>query len=246
MTSGTQGEKTAPVGEVGSDRDRSEPIDDTIAPDELRESARRTLQFGRGVLRRRWAAYYAVWGLAVTCYFLLPVWLGGTSVPLLPPLEGTVLFVALLLGVTLGALTVSLVVYGLAERTFTLRLATYRSNPFRSRERAFRYAVVAALVLGVVFLSTRSGFAALLAVDTILVVLTLFLTRHLGRAFRPIPIEGWAAASSFFVAAAASCVSLLAFRSEAAHTWAWLGGILVWFGCAAYARFAPVGNEGAT
>ena len=229
--------------EAAGDQNRSEPVDQRIAPDELRESARRTLQFGRGVLRRRWAAYYSVWGLAVTCYFLLPDLLGGTSIPFVTPLEGTALFVGLLLGVTLGALTVSLVVFGLAERTFTLRLATYRSNPFRSRDRALRYAIVAALVLGVVILSTRSGFAALLAVDTILVVLTLFLTRHLGRAFHPVPIEGWLASCSFFVAAAVSFVSLLAFRSETAHLWAWLGGILVWFGCAAYARFVPVGNE---
>ena len=242
MISGTTDWRSAPHVEVGSDRSRSELVDHSIAPDELRESARRTLQFGRGVLRRRWAAYYAVWGLAVACYFLLPVWLGGTSVPLLSPLEGTVLFVGLLLGVTLGALTVSLVVFGLAERTFTLRLATYRSNPFRSRDRVFRYAIVAALVLGVVILSTRSSFAALLAVDTILVVLTLFLIRHLGRAFHPVPIEGWVASATFFLAAAASCVSLLAFGSETAHMWAWLGGILVWFGCAAYARFGSIGN----
>jgi len=243
MTSGTRDERSAPQVEGGSDRDRSEAVDHTIAPDELRESARRTLQFGRGVLRRRWAAYYAAWGLAVTCYFLLPDLLGGPSIPLVTPLEGTALFVGLLLGVTLGALTVSLVVFGLAERTFALRLATYRSNPFRSRDRVFRYAIVAALVLGVVILSTRSTFAALLAVDATLVVLTLFLIRHLGRAFHPVPIEGWAASTSFFLAAAASCVSLLAFGSETAHMWAWLGGILVWFGCAAYARFGPVGNE---
>ena len=225
------------VGEVADER--SDTARTTTSPEELRQSAELTLRFGRGLLRNRWAYYYAAWALAVTCYFLVPKVLGGISLTWSSPVEGTVLFVGLLIAVTLGALTVSYVTWGLAERTFNLHRATYGSKSIAGRETIFRYAIVAAVVIGVVILAAKSTYAALLAVDTILVVLSMFLTRHLGRAFHPIPIEGCVATGSFLIAAGTSYVSLVVFGTETGHTWAWFGAVLVWFGCAAYARFGP-------
>ena len=219
--------------------ERSDTVDTPTSLEELRQSAQLTLRFGRGLLRHRWASYYAAWALAVTCYFLVPGFLSGASFAHAYPNEGTVLLVGLLLVVTLGAFTVSYVVFGISERTFDLRRATYGSTSFLARERIFRYTLVAALVIGVVLLSTKSSFAAVLTVDTILVVLSLFLIRHLGRAFHPIPVEGWVAAGAFLIAAGISYASLLVFGSETGHLWGWSGAILVWFGSAVYARFGP-------
>ena len=100
-----------------------------------------------------------------------------------------------------------------------------------------RYLLVAAVLVGALVLSTRSASAAYLIGDTVLVVLSIFLLRHLGRAFRPVPTEGWVAAGAFLIAAASSYVSLILFGYPAGHLLAWGAAAAIWLGCAGYARF---------
>ena len=204
---------------------------------DLRATARRFLEFQRGFLRQRWASYYALWASAVTSYFVLPLLLGFTLFSALSFGTRFLIFAGLDLVLTIAALTVTLLVWGHAERTSRVRSATNGRPSLTGRRNLLRFAIAAAIVVGVLAVSTRSAFVAPLLVDTILLVLSLLLLLHLHRAFRPIPLEGWLAAAAFLAAAAVSYGSLLLFASALGHEIAWSVAIVVWFGCAAYARF---------
>ena len=213
-------------------------------PTDLRATARRFLEFQRGFLRQRWASYYALWATAVTSYFLLPLLLGFTRFSALLSSTRFLIFAALDLLLTIAALTVTLLAWGHAERISRVRSAAEGRPSLTGGRNLLRFAIVVAVVVGVLAVSTRSAFVTPLLVDSILLVLALLLLLHLRRAFRPIPLEGLLAAAAFLVAAAISYGSLLLFASARGHEIAWSTAIAVWFGCAAYARFGVHENPG--
>jgi len=203
----------------------------------LRVTARKFLEFQRGFLRRRWALYYAIWACAVTAYFLVPFLLGFTQFATLPTAAQLLTIAGLDLVLTVVAVAVSVLLWGLAERTSEVRNATDGRPSLTGRRNLLRFAIVLAIVVGILEVSTRSTFAAFLLVDTVVVAVSLFLLLHLHRAFRPIPLEGWLAAAAFIAAAALSYVSLLLLDYPLGHEIAWSAAVVVWLGCAAYARF---------
>jgi hypothetical protein len=205
---------------------------------DLRVTARRFLEFQRGFLRRRWAPYYAIWACAVTAYFLVPFLLGFTQFATSPTPVRLLTLTGLDLLLTVAAVAISLLLWGLAERTSNVRSAADGRPTLTSRRNLLRFAIVVAIVVGILAVSTRSSFASSLLVDTVIVALSLLLLFHLHRAFRRIPPEGWLAASAFIAAAAFSFVSLLLLDYPLGHEVGWSAAVVVWLGCAAYARFA--------
>lgn len=214
----------------------SDAMGDSGHPD-LRTTARRALEFQRGYLRWRWATYYAVWACAVAAYILVPFLLGFTGFSTLPYTSQILALATLDFVVTIAAVAESVLVWGLAERTFALRNATDRRSSLVGPRNLIRFAIVLAIVVAAFAISTRSNFATSVLVDTVLLVLALLLFLHLHRAFRPIPLEGWLAAGAFITAAALSYVALFLFGYTLGHEIAWSAAVVVWFGCAAYARF---------
>jgi len=204
---------------------------------DLRVTARKFLEFQRGFLRRRWASYYAIWACAVTAYFLVPFLLGFTQFATLTLAAQLLTLAGLDLMLTVAAVAVSILLWGLAGRTSDVRSAADGRPSLTGRWNLLRFAIVVVLVVGVLAVSTRSGFASSLLVDTVLVALSLLLLFHLRRAFRPIPLEGWLAAAALIAAAAFSYVSLLLLDYPLGHEIAWSAAVGVWLGCAAYARF---------
>jgi len=205
---------------------------------DLRVTARKFLEFQRGFLRRQWASYYAIWACAVTAYFLLPSLLGFTQFATLSTAARLLTLAGLDLMLTVEAVAISLLLWGLAERTSDVRSAADGSPTLTSRRNLLRFAIVVAIVVGILAVSTRSSFASFLLVDTVLVALSLLLLFHLHRAFRPVPLEGWLAAAAFIAAAVSSYVSLLLLDYPLGHEIAWSTAVVVWLGCAAYGRFA--------
>lgn len=203
---------------------------------DLHASAKEVLRFERKLLRTKWAVFYASWAVAVASYFVFPALLERT--PLVTLASSTQILVegGLIVVTTLAAVTISFFLWGLVERSFALRTATYGTMLRVGRKNLLRFAIIIALLIGVIALSTRWVFGALLIVDTILVVFSIFLLRHLGRAFQPIPVEGWVAWASYLTAAGISYVSLIILDLPIIHAWGWSGAILVWLGCAGYAR----------
>jgi hypothetical protein len=204
---------------------------------DLRATAREALRFQREFLRRKWATYYAAWAIAVAFYFVVPELLGFTPVANLP--TGSQIFVVggLIVATTLLAVIASFRLWGLVERSFDLRQATFGTRLGIGRENLLRFGIIIALLIGVIALATRWSFGAYLIVDSILVVVCIFLLRHLGRAFHPIPIEGKVAFATYLAAAGISYVALIVLNTPAVHFWVWSAAILVWGGCAGYARF---------
>ena len=211
---------------------------------DLRAAASKFLEFQRGFLRRRWAVYYAIWACAVTAYFLVPFLLAFTEFATLPLAAQLVALAGLDLVLTAVAVAVSVLLWGLAERTSDVRNATDGRPSLTGRRNLLRFVIVLAIVVGILAVSTRSTFAAFLLVDTVVVAVSLFLLLHLHRAFQPIPLEGWLAAAAFITAAAFSYVSLLLLDYPIGHELAWSAAVVVWLGCAAYARFGVHDNSG--
>jgi len=204
---------------------------------DLRALARRFLAFERGFLRRQWAAYYAIWACAVTGYFLVPFLLSFTSFAALSATAHYLIFAGVDVVLTIAALIVSVLIWGHAERTFDVRSAVDGRPSLTSYRNLLRIAIILALVVGIVTVSTRSDLASYLLGDALLLVLSLFLLLHLRRAFRPIPVEGWLAVTAFVGAIAFSYGSLLLFDYPLGHEIAWFAAVVVWLGCAAYSRF---------
>lgn len=204
---------------------------------DLRATARRALDFERPYLRRRWAAYYAVWATAAAAYFLVPFLLGFTRFATIPSDVQLLIFAGMDIVVSLAAVTVSVLIWGLAERTFALRSAVDGRTSFASSRNLIRFAIVVVITVAAVLISTRSDLATYLLVDTVLLVLSLLLLVHLHRAFRPVPPEGWLSSAAFIAAAAGSYASLALFDYPRGHEIAWSAAVLVWLACAAYARF---------
>jgi len=207
------------------------------ARSDLRDSARQFLEFQRGFLRRRWASYYAIWASAVTGYFLVPFLLGLTGFASLPLAIRLLTFAGIDLVLTGTALAVTVLLWGLATRTSDVRDAAGGRRSLTGSRNLVRFAITLAVVVGAVAVSTRSEFASFLVGDTSLLILSFLLLLHLRRAFQPIPFEGWLAASSYITAAAFSYVSLLLLDFPLGHEIAWSAAAVVWFGCAAFARF---------
>ena len=204
---------------------------------DLRATAREFLEFQRGFLRRRWAPYYSIWACAVTAYFLVPFVLGFTPFSTWPQWARLATLAGVDLVLTATALAITVLLWGLAARTSEVRDAAEGRLSLTGTRNLIRFAIVLAFVAGSIAISTRSDFASLLVGDTSLLVLSLFLILHLRRAFQPIPFEGWLAAASFIGAAALSYVSLLLLDYPFGHVVAWSAAIVVWLGCAAFARF---------
>jgi hypothetical protein len=211
--------------------------EDTAEPLDLRATARSALRFERGFLRRRWAAYYALWGVTVLSYYLFPYLFDLTPFAQLPFGVQFAVDASLDVVLTFAALTASIRIWGLSERTFDLRIATEGRRPMTRPANLLRYLLVAVVLGGAIVLSTRSASAAYLIGDTVLAVLSIFLLRHLGRAFRPVPTEGWVAAGAYLIAAVSSYVSLILLRYPVGHLLAWGTAAVIWLGCAVYARF---------
>lgn len=224
----------------GSRSDATRDSDQT----DLRTTARRALEFQRGYLRRRWATYYAVWACAVVAYFLLPFLLSFTGFSTLPGASQILILATIDFVVSIAAVFESVLTWGLAERTFALRSATDGRLSLVGPRNLIRFVIVLAVIIAAFAISTRSNFATYVLVDTVLLVLALLLLLHLHRAFRPIPPEGWLAAGTFIAAAALSYLSLFLFDSTFAHEIAWSAAVVVWFGCAAYARFGAQRDSG--
>jgi len=211
----------------------------------LRATAHEFLEFQRGFLRQRWASYYAIWAGAVVAFFLVPVFLGFTSFSTMPLTARLATLAGIDLVLTATALAVTVLLWGLAARTSEIRDAASGRLSLTSTRNLVRFAIVLAIVVGSIAISTRSSFASILVADTSLVVLSLFLLLHLRRAFRPIPFEGWLAATAFISAAAVSYVSLLLLDYPLGHLVGWSAAIVVWLGCAAFCRFGVLaGSEG--
>ena len=204
---------------------------------DLRATARRFLDFQRGYLRRRWALYYAVWATAVAGYFLVPFLLDSTRFSALPSVDQYLTLGGIDLALTIAGVAVSVRSWGLADRTSEVRSATEGLPSFTGTRNLVRLAIVLTIVIIALAISTRSVFAAYLLGDSVLLVLSLLLILHLHRAFRPIPVEGWVAIAAFVLASAVSYTSLLLLDSPLGHEIAWAAAVVVWFGCAAYARF---------
>ena len=211
-----------------------EPPDDHA---DLRTTATRFLEFERGYLRRHWAAYYALWAGTAATYFVVPYLASFTSFSALNSDYQLVILWGLRFALTLVALTVSVLIWGLAERTSALRSAATGYSPLTRPRNLIRFAIVVALIVGAWAVSMRSSISSTVIGDTALLVLALFLFLHLHRAFRPIPFEGWLAATSFIGATFLSYVSLFLLDFPLGHEVAWSGAVVVWLGCAAFARF---------
>ena len=207
----------------------------TDSPD-LRASARAFLAFERGYLRRRWAAYYALWAGVAAAYFDVAYLLSFTSFSTLPSTYQLLTLWGLRFVLTIAALTISVLIWGLAERTSALRVATDGRPSLLGPLNLIRFAIVATAVIAVALVSLRSSFVSDILGDTALLVLALFLFLHLHYAFRSIPPEGWLAAFAFIAAGAISYISLL-LGDPLGHVLAWSAAVVVWLGCATYARF---------
>ena len=205
-------------------------------PTDLRASARTFLEFERGYLRRRWAAYYALWAGTAAAYFVAAYVLSFTSFSALPSTTQLLTLWGLRFVLTIVALTVSVLIWGLAERTSALRVATSGHPSLVGPLNLIRFAIVVTVIIAALLVSLRSSFASDIIGDTALLVLTLFLFLHLHYAFRPIPPEGWLAASAFISAGVLAYISLL-LGYPLGHVIVWSAAVVVWSGCAAYARF---------
>ena len=203
---------------------------------DLRASARTFLEFERGYLRRRWAAYYALWAGTAAAYFVLAYLLSFTEFSALSSTAQLLTLWGLRFVLTIAALTVSVLIWGLAERTSALRVVTNGRSSLVGSLNLIRFAFVVTAIVAALLVSLRSSFASEIIGDTALLVLTLFLFLHLHRAFRPIPPEGWLAAFTFLAAGALSYISLL-LSYPVGHVTAWSVAVVVWLGCASYARF---------
>ena len=203
---------------------------------DLRATARNFLEFERGYLRHRWAAYYALWASTAATYFVIQYFLDFTSFSALPTTAQLVTLWGLRFATTLVAITVSVRVWRLAERTSAVRAATNGRASLVVPWNLIRIAIVVTGLTAALLISLRSSSASDIVGDTALLVLTLFLFLHLHYAFRPIPPEGWLAASAFIAAGALSFVFLLEGDPQG-HVFAWTAAVVVWFGCALYARF---------
>lgn len=211
---------------------------------DLRATARRALEFQRGYLRRRWATYYAVWALAVTTYFVIPFLLDFTGFSTLSATARLLALAGLDVVLTIAAVSVSVLIWGLAGRTSALRSAVDGRPSLVGPRNLIRFAIVLSIVVAAVAISTRSTLASFVLGDTVLLVLALLLILHLHRAFRPIPLEGWLAVAAFIAAVGLSYVSLFLFDDVLGHEIAWCAAVVVWFGCAAYARFGAPDDSG--
>jgi len=217
---------------------REKPGGDTW---DLRASARTFLEFERGYLRRRWAAYYALWAGTAAAYFVVAYLLSFTEFSALSSTAQLLALWGLRFVLTIAALTVSVLIWGLAERTSALRVVTNGRSSLVGPLNLIRFALVVTAIVAALLVSLRSSFASDIIGDTALLVLTLFLFLHLHRAFRPIPPEGWLAAFTFLAAGSLSYISLL-LSYPLGHVTAWSVAVVVWLGCASYARFGA--NDG--
>jgi len=204
---------------------------------DLRDTAREFLEFQRGFLRQRWAPYYAIWACATTAYFIVPLLLGFTPFSTWPLAARLATLAGADLLLTATALAVTVLLWGLAARTSEVRNAAEGRLLLTSTRNLIRFAIVLAVVVGAIAVSTRSNFASYLVGDTGLLILSLFLLLHLRRAFQPVPFEGWLAAATIIGAAALSYVSLLFLDYPLGHEVAWSAAIVVWLCCATFARF---------
>jgi len=203
---------------------------------ELRATARTFLEFERGYLRRRWAAYYGLWAGAAAAYFVAAYLLSFTSFSAWSSFTQLLTLWGLRFVLTIAALTMSVLIWGLAERTSALRVATNGHPSVMGPLNLVRFAIVLTVVVAALLVSLRSSFASDIIGDSALLVLTLFLFLHLHYAFRPIPPEGWLAGLTFIAAGTLSYVSLL-LSYPLGHVIVWSAAVVVWLGCAAYARF---------
>jgi len=209
--------------------------EESISTD-LRATAREFLDFERGYLRHRWAAYYALWASTAAAYFVIQYLLDLTSFSaLLTTVQQGTLW-GLRFATSLVAVTVSVQIWRLAERTSTVRAATNGHPSLVIPWNLIRIAIVVTGLVAALLISLRSSFASDIIGITALLVLTLFLFLHLHYAFRPIPPEGWLAASAFVAASALSYTSLL-LSYPLGLVIVWSAAVIVWLGCAAYARF---------
>ena len=225
--------------EEGSFSNAKEESDST----DLRATARKFLEFERGYLRHRWAVYYALWASTAASYFVLQYLLDFTSFSALSTSVQLVILWGLRFATSLVAVTVSVRIWRLAERTSTLRVAI-DGHPSRTVPwNLIRTAIVVTGLTAALLVSLRSSFAADIIGDTALLVLTLFLFLHLHYAFHPIPPEGWLAASAFIAAGALSFLFLL-LGDPLGHVFAWSAAVVVWFGCAGYALFGAPDASG--
>ena len=203
---------------------------------DLRVTARKFLEFQRGYLRHRWALYYALWASTAAADFVLQYFLDFTSFSALSTTIQLLVLWGLRFATSIVAITVSIQIWRLAKGTSVLRVATNGRSAIWGHWNLIRLGIVVTVLIAALLVSLRSSFAADIIGDTALLVLTLFLFLHLHYAFRPIPPEGWLAASAFIAAGALSFVFLLQ-GDPLGHVFAWTAAVVVWFGCGAYARF---------
>ena len=203
---------------------------------DLRATAQRFLEFQRGYLRHRWAVYYALWASTAAADFVLQYFLDFTSFSALSTTIQLLVLWGLRFATSIVAITVSVQIWRLAKGTSVLRIVTHGRPTILGYWNLLRLAIVITILIAALLVSLRSSFAADIIGDTALLVLTLFLFLHLHYAFRPIPPEGWLAASAFIAAGALSFVFLL-LGDPLGHVFAWTAAVVVWFACAAYARF---------
>jgi len=213
----------------------SEPMKEFYSSD-LRATARKFLEFERGYLRHRWAAYYALWASTAAADFVLQYFLDFTSFAALSTTIQLFVLWGLRFATSIAAITVSVQVWRLAKGTSVLRFVTNGRPAILGHWNLIRLAIVVTILIAALLVSLRSSFASDIIGDTALLVLTLFLFWHLHYAFRPIPPEGWLAASAFVAAGAFSFIFLL-LGDPLGHVVAWTAAVVVWLGCAAYAQF---------
>jgi len=212
-------------------------------PADLRSSALRTLDFERTYLRRRWAAYYAVWSVA------LLILLGGphfaySAIASRVGTFGAYLTFTVVDVATIGfAVPVAVWVVRRGDRTFDLRGALVGRTSALRGEMLLRVGIVAAAVAGLVAGAFLFGLASLWTTVIPLFAFAFLTYRHLACSFRPIPPEGWAAVAAVVAANLVTLLSPAVPPYSGLPTLAWVAAIGIWAVCAGLAWFALAPDE---
>lgn len=220
-----------------------EPVEPAETVD-LRASARRTLDFERTYLRRRWASYYAVWAVAFAVFLGAPYFAWGPVSSAVGTFGALLTFSLLDLAAVALAVPVCRTLILRGDRTHDLRgaMAGWRSDA--RAETLFRVLLVGLAIVGLGIGARVFGLTSFWTTVIPVFAFLLFTYHNLARTFRPIPIEGWVAIASMLTADLITIFAPVSAPGADLTVLAWSVAICIWAGCAGFARYAPRAASG--